>query len=104
MRELDPILIVQGHEHRWSGLSGRLGSTLVINPGSIGDSRTLLRITCGLPKLRTLRDIMEEVYRLFDRRCCLETALDKLRKLRQRVRRFHSLSQTLKKLFWVRSC
>ena len=31
--------------------------------------QTLQRITRGLPQLRTLRAIMEEVYRLFDRRC-----------------------------------
>lgn len=29
---------------------------------------TLARITRGLPQLRTLRGMMEEVYRLFDRR------------------------------------
>ena len=31
--------------------------------------RTLRRITRGLPQLRRLREIMEQVYRLFDRRC-----------------------------------
>src|SRR5207237_9033187 len=35
--------------------------------------RTLQKITRGLPQLRTLRDIMEEVYRLFDRRCRPDT-------------------------------
>ena len=50
--------------------------------------RTLQRITRGRPELRTLRDIMDEVYRLFDRRCRTETALDKLARLRRRVRRF----------------
>jgi hypothetical protein len=63
------------------------------------ERKTLLRITRGQPLLRKLRELMEEVYRLFDRRCRLATALEKLRKLRQRVRRFRSLSQTLKKLF-----
>src|SRR5512135_542887 len=29
----------------------------------------LRRITRGLPQLRTLRELMEDVYRLFDRRC-----------------------------------
>ena len=51
-------------------------------------TRKLQKITRGLPQLRTLRDIMEEVYRLFDRRCRTDTALAKLSKLRQRVRRF----------------
>jgi Transposase len=60
--------------------------------------RTLLRITRGLPMLRTLRDIMEEVYRLFDRRCRTATALAKLARLRQRVRRFKQVSDILRKL------
>ena len=40
--------------------------------------RTLQGITRGLPQLRVLRAIMEEVYRLFDRRCRTDTALAKL--------------------------
>jgi hypothetical protein len=60
--------------------------------------RTLQTITRGLPLLRTLRDIMDEVYRLFDRRCRSDTALAKLAKLRQRVRRFKRVGQILKKL------
>jgi len=63
------------------------------------EKRTFTRITRGLPELRALRDIMNEVYRLFDRRCRTETALDKLAKLRRRVRRFKKIGQTLKKLF-----
>ena len=59
----------------------------------------LQQITRGLPQLRMLRSIMDEVYRLFDRRCRTETALQKLTKLRQRVRRFKTLGKTLKKLF-----
>lgn len=61
--------------------------------------RTLLRITRGLPELRALRRIMEEVYRLFDRRCRSDTALEKLAKLRRRVRRFKPVGRTLQKLF-----
>ena len=56
------------------------------------------RITRGLPQLRTLREIMDDVYRLFDRRCHTQTALTKLARLRQRVQRFGSLSQVLKGL------
>ncbi len=63
------------------------------------EKRTLSRITRGLPQLRVLRDIMNEVYRLFDRRCRTETALEKLARLRRRVRRFKKIGQTLKKLF-----
>jgi hypothetical protein len=49
---------------------------------------TLQRITRGLPQLRTLRELMEEVYRLFDRRCRTATALTKLAALRTRLKRF----------------
>lgn len=63
------------------------------------ERKTLQRITRGQPALRTLRQIMDEVYRLFDRRCRADTALGKLTRLRQRVRRFQHLAQTLKKLF-----
>lgn len=66
---------------------------------SPAQKRTFRRITRGLPQLRALREIMNEVYRLFDRRCRTETALAKLAKLRCRVRRFTPIGQTLKKLF-----
>jgi hypothetical protein len=62
------------------------------------ERETLREITKGFPELRKLREIEDEVYRLFDRRCRTETALGKLRKLRQRVKRFKDLSQVLKKL------
>lgn len=64
-----------------------------------GEKKTLRRITMGLPHLRALREIMNEVYRLFDRRCRTETALNKLAKLRRRVRRFKQIGKTLNKLF-----
>ena len=41
---------------------------------------------------------MEEVYRLFDRRCRMATALAKLADLRARLRRFGRLREVLKKL------
>lgn len=59
----------------------------------------LLRITRGLPHLRKLREIMEHMYALFDRRCRTQTALGKLRKLRQWVKRFTWIGDTLKKVF-----
>jgi len=61
--------------------------------------RTLVRVTRGRPELRTLRNIMDEVYRLFDRRCRSDTALEKLARLRRRVRRFKWIGKTLQKLF-----
>jgi Transposase len=59
---------------------------------------TLLRITRGLPQLRTLRELVEEVYRLFDRRCRRATAVGKLAALRARLRRFGRLREVLKKV------
>ena len=63
------------------------------------EKKIFLSITRGLYNLRNLRSIMDQVYCLFDRRCRTETALEKLAKLRCRVRRFKTLGQTLKKLF-----
>ena len=61
--------------------------------------RTLQRITRGYTELRALRQIMDQVYGLFDRRCRSETALEKLAKLRRQVRRFKKVGRTLQKLF-----
>src|SRR5882724_485280 len=63
------------------------------------ERKRLLYITRGLPQLRTLREIMEHVYALFDRRCRTQTALGKVKKLRQWVKRFKWIGDTLKKLF-----
>lgn len=56
-------------------------------------------ITRGLPQLRALRTIMNEIYKLFDRRCRITTALVKLARLRRRVCHFKKLNQTLKVIF-----
>ena len=61
--------------------------------------RTLQRITRGLPHRHTLRQIMDEVYRLFDRRGRSQTALAQLARLGQRVRRFKRVGRTLNKRF-----
>jgi hypothetical protein len=66
---------------------------------STTERKTLWRITRGLPQVRTLRALMEQVYALFDRRCRTQTALDKLAKLRRRLLRFPRLGETLKQLF-----
>jgi hypothetical protein len=58
----------------------------------------LQSLSRGLPGLRALRAIMDQVYRLFDRRCRTDTALAKLARLRRRVRRFRSLGKSLDKL------
>jgi Transposase len=63
------------------------------------EGRTLQQITRGLPDLRVLRSIMDEVYHLFDRRCRAATALGRLAKLRARVRRFKKIGRALEKLY-----
>src|SRR5207244_2907249 len=63
-----------------------------------GARQTLRRITRGLPQLRALRQVVEEIYRLFDRRCRTETALTKLARLRSEVRRFKGLRPIFQKL------
>ena len=60
--------------------------------------KTLQQLVRGQSQLRALRDIMDEIYRLFDRRCRTDTALEKLRRLRRRVQRFQSLGKSLDKL------
>jgi hypothetical protein len=65
---------------------------------SAAQRQTLRRLVRGQPQLRALRAIMDEVYRLFDRRCCTATALAKLAQLRQRVRRYRRLGKCLDKL------
>ena len=52
------------------------------------ERKKFLSITRGVPQLRTLRESMEHIYALFDRRCHTPTALGKLKKLRHWVRRF----------------
>jgi hypothetical protein len=63
------------------------------------ERKRLMHITRGLPHLRTLREIMEHMDALCDRRCRTQTALAKLKKLRQWVQRFTWIGETLKKVF-----
>ena len=62
------------------------------------EQRTLWRITRGLPRLRALRRIVEEIHCLFDRRCRTETALAKLARLRTQVGRCKGLGPIFQKL------
>src|SRR5712691_4787019 len=63
------------------------------------ERKRFMCITRGLPQLRALREIMDHIYALFDRRCRTQTALGKLRKLRHWVQRFTWIGDTVKKLF-----
>jgi Transposase len=76
-------------EHRYLFVRRRL---------SKAQQKVLARLLRGRPQLRALRQIMTEVYQLFDRRCRTATALKKLAKLRARVRRFKQLGKALDKL------
>ncbi len=62
------------------------------------EKKVLKDLLRGRPQLRALRAIMDEVYRLFDRRRKTATALLRLKKLRRRVRRFKRLGRALGKL------
>ena len=62
------------------------------------ERKTLHEITKGFPHLRKLRELVEEIYRLYDGRCKYSTALKKLKKLRKRLGRFKWLSKVLKKI------
>ena len=62
------------------------------------EQRTLRRICRGLPRWRALRRIVEEIYRLFDRRCRTETALTKLARLRIQAGRCKGMGPIFKKL------
>ena len=65
---------------------------------SAAQRQRLKKLVRGQPQLRALRQIMNEVYRLFDRRCKTATALQRLEKLRRRLRRCKGLGRTLAKL------
>jgi len=62
------------------------------------ERQRLMAITRGLPHLRKLREIMEHIYALFDRRCHTQTALGKLKQLRQWVKRCTWIGDALKKV------
>ena len=62
------------------------------------EQRVLRRLARRYPEVRDLRRLMDEVYRLFDRRCRTHTALAKLATLRRRLERFKHLGRVLSKL------
>ncbi len=63
-----------------------------------GERQILRRITRGLPQLGALRRVVEEIHRLFDRRCRTETALRKLARLRAQVHHFKGMRPIFQKL------
>jgi hypothetical protein len=89
--------VVQRH-HRLQQKLSDLSTPLPVRPTPSERERTQLYSTLrGLSQLRTLRDIMDEVCRLFDRRYRTETALAKLARLRRRVQRFTTAGKPYKR-------
>ena len=76
-------------EHRYLFVQHRL---------TAAERAILRRLSRGERRLQALRAIMDEVYRLFDRRCRTDTALAKLTKMRRRLRRYRTLGKSLDKL------
>ena len=94
-KEADVRSARSGSSRRWVSCSPPLPvRPAAAQPVRAGDAPADFR---GLPQLRTLAGLMEEVYRLFDRRCRMATALAKLEQLRTRLRRFGRLRKVLKK-------
>lgn len=66
-----------------------------LNPS---EGRTLRKLSRRHQEIGHLRQLMDEVYRLFDRRCRTETAQKKLAKLRGKLSRFEHLGKVLSKI------
>jgi len=62
------------------------------------ERQKIAKLSRGRPDLRSLRELMDEVYKLFDRRCRTDTALEKLAKLRMKLSRFKHLGKVLSKI------
>jgi len=63
------------------------------------EHKRFMHITRGLPHLRKLREIIEHIYALFDRRCRTQTALGKLEEAASVGQAFTWIGDTLKKVF-----
>lgn len=62
------------------------------------EKKTLKRLIHGRSQLKALRELMDDIYALFDRRCRTDTALVKLNKLRSKLIRFKNLNKILQKI------
>ncbi len=62
------------------------------------EKKTLKCLAHGRSQLKVLRELMDDIYALFDRRCRTDTALIKLAKLRSKLKRFKDLNKTLRKI------
>ena len=65
---------------------------------TVSERKILKRLSHGRSQLKALRQLMDDVYALFDRRCRTDTALAKLDKLRYKLKRFKDLNKILKKI------
>jgi hypothetical protein len=72
---------------------------LLVQHGLSLSDRQTIRIMSRLHRdIRPLRRLMDEVYRLFDRRCRTDTAQAKLARLRLRLQKFNHLGKVLSKI------
>lgn len=62
------------------------------------EERTLRKLARRHREIRHLRELMDAVYRLFDRRCRTDTAQAKLAQLRAKLSRFEHLGKVLSKI------
>lgn len=69
---------------------------------SPAQGKRLRRVTRGQPGLRWLRQIMDQLYGLFDRRCRSGTARAKLARLRQQLDCLPELAATLRTVYSVK--
>jgi hypothetical protein len=65
---------------------------------TVSEQKTLKRLTYSRAQLKALRQLMNDMYALFDRRCRTDTALAKLAKLRSKLKRFKDLNKILQKI------
>jgi len=62
------------------------------------EQHKISKISNGCADLKSLRQLMDKIYSLFDRRCRTDTALEKLAKLRSKLSRFKHLDKILSKI------
>lgn len=71
---------------------------LVQHGMTLSEERTLRKLGRRHREIRHLRELMDAVYRLFDRRCRTDTAQAKLAVLRARLSKFEHLGRVLSKV------
>ena len=65
---------------------------------TVSERKILKRLSHGRSQIKALRQLMDDVYALFDRRCRTDTAPAKLGNLRSKLKRFKDLNKILQKI------